>query len=647
MTSLILGTAGHIDHGKTALVKALTGVDTDRLTEEKRRGISIELGFAHLDIGDVHFGVVDVPGHERFVKNMLAGAGGIDLVCLVIAADEGVMPQTREHLDIIDFLEVRRGVVALTKSDLVDADSLEIATLDAQEAIASTSLAGAPIIPVSSVTGAGLDDLKRALIDAARAVPVRGSAGAFRLPVDRVFVMEGFGTVVTGTCFSGSVAVGDRLLLLPSDRETRVRRVQVHGEDVPRADAGHRVALALHGLSKDEVSRGDQLVSPGSLTSSSMIDVRLRVSPRWVRSVRNRERVRFHLGASEDLGRVVLLETDALEPGASALAQIRLETPIVPAVGDRFVLRSYSPMNTMAGGTIIDAHPKKHGRHRSDEVDALKSREEGGAGAIFLETVAESGLAGVKPEALVAATSMSREDVDRMIAQEIDAGTLRRADSGKLISSDAWAVARRSILEEAHRCRERHPLRWGITREELRAALGKSASAAIVGELLGELATEGHVALRGEKVRFGGGEISFEGKAAAEHARLTRIYQEAALAPPGTSDVLGGPKERALAMEVIAALIDSEVLVRILPEMLVHRDAMERLREALRKIARRDGSITLATLRDETGMSRKYSVPLLEYLDGRRITRREGDARVLLEAVPSEGSAATPGERAP
>ncbi len=637
MASLILGTAGHIDHGKTALVKALTGIDTDRLAEEKRRGISIELGFSHLDVGDLHFGIVDVPGHERFVKNMLAGAGGIDLVCLVVAADEGVMPQTREHLDIIDFLDVRRGVVALTKSDLVDEDSTEIARLDVEEAIAGTSLAGAPIVPVSSVTGAGLENLKRALADAARGVPARVGAGAFRLPVDRVFVMEGFGTVVTGTCFSGIVAVGDRLQLLPSGRDVRVRRVQVHGADVERAVAGQRTALALHGVAKDDVARGEQLVSHDSLAPSHMIDVRLRVSPRWVRPLRNRERVRFHLGASEDLGRVVLLEGDALDPGEAALAQLRLETPVVAAVGDRFVLRSYSPMHTMAGGTIIDAHPKKHSRHQADEIDALKSREEGGPIAILTETIVRAGLAGVKTQDLVASTSMSRDEVERIVGERTLARELRRSEAGRILSADAWAVARRTILEEARRFQERYPLRYGMTREELRAVLGTEASAAVVAELVAELASENHVTLRGEKVRTGGSEVVFSGKMATERARIERTYRNASLAPPNWSEVIAAAPDRALASEVMAALLDLEELVRITPELLVHREAMDGLRAALRKIAARDGVITLAALRDETGMSRKYSVPMLEYLDARRVTRREGDARVLLESESSRG----------
>jgi selenocysteine-specific elongation factor len=621
MKSVVLGTAGHIDHGKTSLVKALTGIDTDRLLEEKRRGISIELGFARMEIGDIRFGIVDVPGHERFIKNMLAGAGGIDMVLLVIAADEGVMPQTREHLDIIDFLEVERGVVALTKSDLVDEEAIEIARLDAEEAIASTTIKGASIIPVSATTGAGLDELKRALVDVAASVHTRSESGAFRLPIDRVFVMEGFGTVVTGTCFSGSVGIGDRLDILPSGKQVRVRRIQVHGKDAERAYAGQRTALALHGVSKDEVQRGEHVVSPESLANSYMVDVRLRVSPRWVRPIRHRERIRFHLASSEDLGRIALLEGESVEPGKSALAQIRLETPVVPAVGDRFVVRSYSPMHTMAGGTVIDPHPRKHGRQRIDEIEALRSREEGGHMALFLESVANAGLKGVKTQDLVEATSMTRDEVEQAVAAEMEIGTIRRSENGRIFSTDVWGIARRTILEQGRRFQERHPMRWGMTREEFRAALGKDASTPVVGEL----------DLRGDKVRIGGGDIKFEGKAAGERDRIDAAFRTAGCAPPDVKEVVAASRDRAIATEVVAALLDQEVLIKVTPDILLHREAWAALLAALRKIAARDKTISVQAIREELGISRKYSVPILEYLDARKVTRREGDVRVLLE----------------
>ncbi|MFN8177457.1 MAG: selenocysteine-specific translation elongation factor [bacterium] len=627
MRSVILGTAGHIDHGKTALVKALTGVDTDRLPEEKARGISIELGFARLDVGDVRFGIVDVPGHERFVKTMLAGAGGVDLVMLVVAADEGVMPQTREHLDIIDFLGVSEGLVALTKRDLVDDETLELATLDVHEAIEGTTLEHAEVVPVSAVTRVGLDVLKEKLRALAARVGTRSDTGPYRLPVDRSFVMEGFGTVVTGTGFAGAVHVGDKLELLPKGTPVRVRRVQVHGKDAEVAGPGQRTALALHGVAKEDVDRGDQLVSPGSLTPSSMIDVRIRVSPRWVRPLRHRERVRFHLAASEDLGRIVLLDREELKPGADCLAQIRLETPVVPAVGDRFVLRSYSPAHTMAGGTIVDPHPPKHHRGRADEIEAVARREGGGPVALLLEKIGAAGLAGAKVRDLAAATSLPAAQVEEQLKEEAAAGSVRFTEGGRVVATDSWRVARRAVVERAERFREVHPLRWGPSREELRAAVAADASPTVFGELLDELARDGEITLSGDKVRTGGGDVVFEGDAARERDRIAAAYRQAGCSPPDLKEVL--EKGGRLAEEVAFALVDQGELERVTPELFFHRDAIAAARDALREIHARDGNITVGSFRDRLGISRKYAVPLLEHFDALRVTRRDGDVRSL------------------
>ncbi|NNE43968.1 MAG: selenocysteine-specific translation elongation factor, partial [Gemmatimonadetes bacterium] len=618
-------------HGKTTLVKALTGVDTDRLEEEQRRGISIELGFARMDVGDVRFGIVDVPGHERFVRNMLAGVGGIDLVMLVIAADEGVMPQTREHLDIIDFLGIERGIIALTKCDLVDEESQDIAVLDVEEVLEGTVLEGAPVVRVSSTTGDGMDDLKAMLLRLAEDVTARPDDGPYRLPVDRVFTMEGFGTVVTGTGFSGSAAVGDRLELLPSGRPVRVRRVQVHGVDVERAGTGQRTALALHGVSKDQVARGEQLVTPGSLTPVSMIDVRVRVSPRWVRPVRNRERIRFHLGASEDLGRIIFLDRDELVPGEDALAQIRMETPIVPALGDRFVLRSYSPMVTMAGGTIVDPHPTKHRRYREEELAAIEKREGGGPIAIVLEAAVAAGLGGVKPKALAEATSLSGEEIRALVAGEQETGSLRTTAGGRVVSEDVWRLARRTVTEHGEQFRERHPLRWGVTRAELRQVLGGSPSPAVLGELLDELAAEGAVELREEQVRVGGGEVVFEGAAARERDRVEALYRAAGFAPPDRRDVIAGSADPDLTHDVLAALQEQQLLEKLDEELFYHRDAWNDALAVIRNLHAAAGSISVGDVRDKLGISRKFAVPLMERMDAKRITRRDGDVRTLLK----------------
>ncbi|MCA9752259.1 MAG: selenocysteine-specific translation elongation factor, partial [Gemmatimonadetes bacterium] len=554
---------------------------------------------------------------------------------LVVAADEGAMPQTREHLDIIDFLGVEHGVVALTKADLVDEETREIAALDVEEALAGTVLANAPILPVSGTTGEGIPELREKLVELAARVPARSDEGPYRLPVDRAFVMEGFGTVVTGTGFSGRVKVGDRLDVLPAGKSIRVRRLQVHGKEVEVARAGERTALALHGVTKDEIPRGQQLVTPESLFATSMIDVRVRCSPRWVRPIRNRERVRFHLGSSEDLARIILLDRDELGPGEDCLAQLRFETPIVPALGDRFVLRSYSPLHTMAGGTIVDPRPTKHRRFRDDELESIERREGGGSLGLLLETVVESGLAGVKTKDLVEATSLARADVDAAVAAETERGTLRVAGNGRIFSADVWRIARRTILEECGRYRDRWPLRWGPTREELRGLLGQGATIAVIGELVAQLAAEGEVRLAGEKVRAGGGEIVFEGPAAVERDRIASAFRRGGMTPPGLSEVLSAGAN-GVTSEVVSALVDSGELAKITEEILFHRESFERAVNALRIIFARDGNITVGAFRDELGISRKYAVPLLEHFDALRLTRRDGDVRILRQPSQEE-----------
>ncbi|MBI4839975.1 MAG: selenocysteine-specific translation elongation factor, partial [candidate division NC10 bacterium] len=378
MRHLIIGTAGHIDHGKTTLVKALTGIDTDRLKEEKERGISIELGFAFLRLPDgVQAGIVDVPGHERFVKTMLAGVGGIDLVILVIAADEGVMPQTREHLHICALLQVKRGLVALTKSDLVEAEWLEMVRADIVETLKGTFLDGCPVVPCSATTGQGLPELLQAIQDQAAAAEPKRTEGTVRLPVDRVFTIKGFGTVITGTLWSGTLAVGDEVAILPADLRSRVRRLQVHGQTVERAVAGQRTAVNLPGLEVSQIERGDVLCLPGTLHSSETFDATLSLLPDAPRPLVNRARIRFHLGTSERLARVVLLDREELQPGGQAYVHLRLETPSAALPADRYVIRSYSPAVTIGGGSILDPNPPRERRPRAKMIEHLRILEQG------------------------------------------------------------------------------------------------------------------------------------------------------------------------------------------------------------------------------------------------------------------------------
>ena len=399
MRPVVIGTAGHIDHGKTALVRRLTGIDTDRLKEEKERGISIDLGFAHRTLpSGRRIAIVDVPGHERFVKNMLAGATGIDLVLLVVAADEGVMPQTREHLAIVNLLRVERGVVALTKSDLVDAETREVVRAEVKELLRPTALRGIPIVAVSSVTGAGIEDLIQAIEAAAGLAPGRSEEGAARLPIDRVFPVEGIGTVVTGTLWSGTVRPGDALELLPSGKAVRVRQVQVHDSTVEEARAGQRTALAIHGVPRESVARGDWLATPGRFNPSHILDVRLTLLESAPKPLGSRSRLRCHLGASEILGRAVLFERDTLPPGESGWAQLRLEAPATASPGDRIVIRSYSPALTIAGATVVDSAPAKRARLNHGDRARLETLLSGSTMEKLAALAEEAGSAGIAGE---------------------------------------------------------------------------------------------------------------------------------------------------------------------------------------------------------------------------------------------------------
>ncbi len=471
----VIGTAGHIDHGKTALVRLLTGTDTDRLKEEKARGISIDLGFAHLDLpGGISCGVVDVPGHERFVKNMLAGACGVDAMLLVIAADEGVMPQTREHLDILDLLGVSRGVVALTKIDLVDPDWLDLAAESVREYLEARGFGDFPIVPVSARTGEGKDSLLAALAAILAELEERPSGRTARLPVDRAFVVEGFGTVATGTLWQGSIRVGDRLVVEPGHVETRVRNVQVHGETVPVGLAGQRTAVALAGVPREAVPRGHWLLTPDTLTPSHMIDVRLRVLKDAPKELRHRQRVRFHLGASEVLGRVALLEGESLEPGRDALAQIRLEVPVVADRGDRFVLRSYSPARALAGGKVILPVAPKRRRGHGPALEELRREETGSVEERVLATLDGMPNGGGALE-VARAAGVPKVAADGGIEMLVGDGRVVRVQEDLLVSASVLrrlAEGASAVLQQLQRD---NPLRWGTSRGNSRADSGSSS----------------------------------------------------------------------------------------------------------------------------------------------------------------------------
>ncbi len=630
---VVLGTAGHIDHGKTALVKALTGVDTDRLREEKERGISIDLGFTHLSLpgGGLDIGVVDVPGHERFVKNMLAGAGGIDLVLMVVAADEGVMPQTREHLDICLLLGIKRAVVAMTKIDIAEPELVDLAIESVKEVLAGTPYEKSPIVKVSSTTGEGLDELRAVLTKALSDVEGRKAVGAFRMPVDRSFVKEGFGTVITGTTWSGRIRVGDPVELLPSGVETRVRSIQVHGSETREVTAGHRTAIALHGVRRSAVGRGDWAVAPGSFAASHMLDVTLSLIRGAEKPLKTRARVRFHLGASEIMGRVVLLEGDSLEPGKSALAQLRLEAPAVAAKGDRFVIRAYSPARTIGGGSVLVPVAQKHRRRDETVIESLSRQAEGAPIEDLQEAVSRAGTQGASLDTVSRHMGMEIGELRSLAAEKVEVGAFVSLGGDKYVTAVAYDGVLDRLAAWIEEYQVRYPLRWGIAKGELKSR----ATAARIGPELFEVALEGlrargRLHAKGDRLRVDTPEPSPDAATKGRLDKIEAIYREAGYSPPTmkelASDAGTGLDGKSLS-EALEFLAMEGRLVKITPEMFFHAGAMKRMQEKVKQHFRGSDRLGVPEFKDLVGASRKFAVPLLEYLDRTGFTRRVGDYR--------------------
>ncbi len=623
----VVGTAGHIDHGKSALVRALTGVDPDRLEEEKRRGMTIDLGFAHFDLpSGLRVGLVDVPGHERLIKNMLAGAAGIDLVLLVVAADEGVMPQTREHLDILRFLQVRRGVVVLNKIDLAtDAEWLALVREEIGELCAGTFLAGAPIVPVSARTGAGIPGLVEAIDRALREIPPRDADAPARLPVDRSFTMPGFGTVVTGTLWSGRIRAGDVLELLPSGREVRVRQVQSHGAAVEEACAGQRVALNLAGVAKEEVIRGHVLAAPGTLRPSRVVDVRLRLLP-GAPPLPHHGRIRLYAGADEVIGRVRLLDRDRLLPGQEAVAQLRLERPTVVARGDPFVLRRYSPMATIGGGDVLAATAPLR-RRGADTVQALAAQASG-LGPQVLAALREAGAQGATADALAQQIGAPRDRVAAE-AQALAGAGQALVIRGRLFAQGAADRIRAGILRALADYHAAVPWRIGMPRDELKSRAFASGDDRLYSHVLDGLVADGEVAVEGAFARAAGFAPARTAADEAAARSLADAYRRGRFAPPGREEILARLPDRAAAGRMLQALLDDGTLVEVGADVVFHRDVLAEIEARVVEHIARHGDITVAALRDALGSSRKYVLAVLEYFDARHLTRRVGDKRVL------------------
>jgi selenocysteine-specific elongation factor len=637
MRSVIVGTAGHIDHGKTTLVRALTGVDADRLPEEKRRGITIDLGFAELDLGEVRASFVDVPGHERFVKNMLAGAHGIDLVALVIAADEGVMPQTREHFDICRLLGVQAGLVVITKADAVDEELLSLVEIEAIELVRDSFLETAPILTVSARTGEGLEELKRELRSAALNLPLRSSVWSARLPIDRAFTMRGFGAVVTGTLVAGEIAEGDELELLPAGKQVRVRGLQVHGKSVERARAGQRTAINLGGVETGEIERGMVLAEAKRLRPTQIISARLHVLENAPRALRSRARVRVHLGAAEVLARVVVLdETGEIEPGAEGFAQLRLESPVVSVVGESFIIRSYSPSRTVAGGRVLDPLAAKHrGRMTAETRTRLEVLMSGDSAARLMAFVANAREQGLRRSDILARTGWRDEIFEGALSEAQVRRTVVEAE-GVYLARETFEQLATDALEEVRLHHRREPLARGLLRETLRERRFSHLAPEIFRAVVSHLEQTGALSSEKEFVRESSHSLNLSEGDAALKQRLEDIYRDAGLEVPGLEEALmrasGQKISREHVRKILQLLLDGGALVRVQPELLFHREALNALVEKLRRYA--DGHaperlIDVAAFKDLAGVSRKYAIPLLEYFDRERITRRAGDRRIV------------------
>jgi selenocysteine-specific elongation factor len=635
MKHFIIGTAGHVDHGKTALIKAITGIDTDRLKEEKERGISIELGFASLTLPSGQtFGIVDVPGHERFIRNMVSGASGIDMVIMVIAADEGVMPQTREHLHICSLLGIKKGLVALTKIDMVADEWLDLVKDDIDEFLKGTFLEASPVIPVSSITGAGLEALLDALGIMASEIKEGSDTGIFRLPVDRAFTMKGFGTVVTGTLISGEVRLGEEVEILPTRVTAKVRGIQIHNQSATLAEAGQRTAINLQGVEKDTIVRGDVLARPRTLKPSSRLDVYMQYLSNNNRRLKNRNLVRFHVGTNEVIGRITLLDREDMEPGAKAPVQVVLESPIVAMARDRFVIRSYSPVTTIGGGIIVDPFPKKHKRNSekvNNEIDLLHKGSETEAMTTIVE---RSGIEGIDIPELEMRTGIHQnilKDILKSLSSKTQVVVLD-VDESRVISYSIYQSLQRKILLEMQAYHERYPLKEGISKEELRNTAGQFARPRLFNMAVRELERRGDIVVERENIRLSGHRVDLKGELEDLRSKIAKDYIDAGLTPPSIKELMEKYEDqKKLAESVINVMFKEGSLVKINEDLYFHKDVLTKLREDYKSLLVRDGKATPASLKELTGLSRKFIIPLMEYFDITKLTIRAGDHRILRE----------------
>ena len=635
MKSVIIGTAGHIDHGKTTLVKALTGIDADRLEEEKRRGITIDLGFANLELKSdsgekLRLGFVDVPGHERFVRNMLAGVGGVDIVLFVIAADEGVKPQTREHFEICRLLNIPRGIVALTKSDAVDQDTLEVVRLEIEEFLRGSFLdpARTPIVPVSTVRGDGVEQLKRELTRVSSEVSAKDAATLTRLPIDRAFIMKGFGTVVTGTLIGGTIRRDEELELHPARKRVRTRGIQVHGAMAEQAGAGERTAINLAGVATEELTRGMMLTRPGTLDAARNIDVRLQLS-KDAKPLKHLARVHLHCFASETIAQVRLLQAKELQPGKSELAQLRSVDPLVVTPGDRFIVRQFSPVITIGGGVVLDSFPFRRSAKEATDVATFLNKIENAAPAEALALrIERRGTDGFTRGDAVKELGRAPESIEESVRTLRENGRILSAGELLVAKSAALNAAKELLasLEEFHKA---NPLVGGITKEALRERLALCEP--LFTFLITQLAAGKKIEVQGEQIRITGRGVTMSGEEERARKAIEQAFSSAGLKVPLLKDVLASLAiDRARSEKIMTLLLREGVLVKLADELVFHRTALERLRHMVAAEKSKTPKIDVGRFKDLAGVTRKHAIPLLEYLDRERITRRVGDVREIL-----------------
>lgn len=630
MNNVIIGTAGHIDHGKTTLIKALTGIETDRLKEEKKRGITIELGFAYFDLPDDRkAGIVDVPGHERFIKNMLAGASGIDVVLLVIAADEGIMPQTQEHLDILTLLGVKKGIVVLTKCDLVEEEWLKLVKEEINGKIKGTFLEKAPVIEVSAIEGKGIHKLKETIVELTKEIEKKNIQAPLRLPIDRVFTLSGFGTIVTGTLIEGSISEKEDVMIYPNEFDAKVRSIQVHGDSVKTAYAGQRVAVNLTGIKKEDINRGDVLAKPRSMKSTMMIDVKLDLLKSCNRSLENWARLRLYHGSREVLCRLVLLDREILNPGESCFAQLRLEDKIVSKYGDKFVIRFYSPLETIGGGMILDPNAIKHKRMDEETIKQLEVKSEGDVLQILENVLIKFNGEFIDAEFISVHVGISKDIIQDILEELINNKIVYRFAKDRYIHRTYIDEKEEALIDLLNKFHNKNPLKPGISKEEIRSKIFNKTKGKVFDEILELYCHKGLIKVFDNIISLKDFIVEFSPKQEKIKDKILDLYLNSGYKTPSRDEIIKEFNLKGNDIDILQALIDMNKLMDINGEIILHREKYESAKKLLKDYLTEHKEIALSQYRDLLNTSRKYVVPLLEHFDSIKLTKRVGDKRVL------------------